>query len=175
MEITPRSKQIILHLLGVKRPLTDKDIAEALGVSKRTILREVDYVSEVLEEYNLKLIRKKGEGTVIEGDEEDKKLLLSEISSQRELVVTDKDRRRNLLKLELLRNREPRKLFYFSNLFGVSEATISNDLDAIEDWANKGGSMCEWWRIWDLPEAERPAGADIGDMLVWNIQNSKSI
>ena len=79
MEITPRSKQIILHLLGVKRPLTDKDIAEALGVSKRTILREVDYVSEVLEEYNLKLIRKKGEGTVIEGDEEDKKLLLSEI------------------------------------------------------------------------------------------------
>ena len=137
MDITPRSKQIIIHLLGAKQPLTDRDIAEALGVSKRTILREVDYVVEVLEDYNLKLIRKKGEGTVIEGAEEDKKLLLSEISSQRELVVTDKERRRNLLKLELLRNREPRKLFYFSNLFGVSEATISNDLDSIEDWAKE--------------------------------------
>ncbi len=137
MEITPRAKQIIIHLLSVKRPLTDKEIAEALGVSKRTILREADYVAEVLNEYNLVLVRKKGEGSVIEGTEADKNRILETISSQRELVVTDKERRRNLLKLELLRNREPQKLFYYSNLFGVSEATISKDLDAIEDWAKE--------------------------------------
>ncbi len=135
MEITPRVKQIIIHLLSVKQPLADREIADALGVSKRTILREADSVSEVLEKYNLKLIRRKGEGSVIEGTNADKKAILEEISNQRELVVTDKERRRNLLKLELLRNREPQKLFYYSNMFGVSEATISTDLDAIEDWA----------------------------------------
>ena len=63
-----------------------------------------------------------------------------------------------------------------SNLRGVDERfVLYPDLDAIEDWANRGGSMCEWWRIWRLPEEERPAGADIGDMIVWDIQNSKSI
>ena len=135
MEITPRVKQIIIYLLSEKQPLTDKELADALGVSKRTILREADYLSEVLENYNLRLVRRKGEGSFIEGTEADKKAILDEISNQRELVVTDKNRRRNLLKLELLRNREPQKLFYYSNMFGVSEATISTDLDAIEDWA----------------------------------------
>lgn len=137
MEFTPRTKQIIIHLLSVKRPLTDREIAEALGVSKRTILRESEDVAQALSNYNLTLVRKKGEGSVVEGDEADKKAILDAITSSHEMVVTDKERRRNFLKIELLRNREPQKLFYYSNKFGVSEATISNDLDAIEDWAKE--------------------------------------
>ncbi|MCR5580578.1 MAG: BglG family transcription antiterminator [Pseudobutyrivibrio sp.] len=124
-------------MLNVKHPLTDGEIADILGVSKRTILREIGQVSEVLARYNLELVRRKGTGNVIEGTDDNKKAILDEISSQRELVVADKERRRNLLKLELLRNREPNKLFYFSNMFGVSEATISHDLEAIEDWARE--------------------------------------
>ncbi len=137
MEITPRIKQIIINLIGANRPMTDQELAEALGVSKRTILREADYVSEVVKGHGLDLIRKKGEGSFIQGSEEAKQELLSAVSQKKELVVTDKEKRRNLLKLELLRNREPQKLFYFSNLFGVSEATISTDLDALEKWTKE--------------------------------------
>ena len=137
MDITPRTKQIIINLLSVKHPLTDSELAEALGVSKRTILREADYVSDALSDYNLELVRRKGEGNTIEGSEDDKKAILEAFSTLGEMVVTDKERRRNYLKIELLRNREPQKLFYYSNKFGVSEATISNDLDAIEDWAKE--------------------------------------
>lgn len=61
-----------------------------------------------------------------------------------------------------------------SNLRGIDNRfSLYPDLDAIEDWTNKGGSLCEWWRLWALPELERPHGADIGDMIVWEIQNSK--
>jgi len=135
MEITPRIKQILIHLVSAQNAMTDQEIADALGVSKRTIQREVDYVSDVVKSYNLTLIRKKGEGSFIQGASQDKQKLLEELKSKSERVVSDKEKRRNLLKIELLRNREPRKLFYFSNLFGVSEATISSDLYALERWA----------------------------------------
>lgn len=48
-----------------------------------------------------------------------------------------KEERRKRLILELLRDKSPRKLFYFSSLLDVSEATVSNDLDAIEEWFEK--------------------------------------
>ena len=137
MEITPRIKQILIILLSTKEPMTDQEMADSLGVSKRTILREADYIAEILKRNNLTFVRKKGEGSYIEGPIEDKAILRNKLDAKSELVVTDKERRRNLLKLELLRNREPQKLFYFSNLFGVSEATISTDLDALEDWARE--------------------------------------
>ena len=134
MELTPRIRQILIYLLGAEHSATDQEVADALGVSKRTILREVDYISGILNAYDLKLVRKKGEGSFIEGSAEDKDRLLSVVREKREDAVSDKEKRRSLLKLELLRNREPQKLFYYSDMFGVSEATISHDLDAISGW-----------------------------------------
>ncbi len=137
MELTLRIKQIIAYLLRAEHPATDGEVAEALGVSKRTILRETDYISSALKEYNLELVRKKGEGTQIIGSEENKKKLLDIITSHKSHEITDKEKRRNFLKLELLRNREPQKLYYFSNMLGVSEATISTDMEEISKWAKE--------------------------------------
>lgn len=41
------------------------------------------------------------------------------------------------LTLEILKEKELRKLFYYSSRFQVSEATISADLEAIEGWATQ--------------------------------------
>ncbi|WP_024866165.1 helix-turn-helix domain-containing protein [Butyrivibrio sp. FCS014] len=62
---------------------------------------------------------------------------MSAVKARKDEIVSDKEKRRNLLKLELLRNREPQKLFYYSDMFGVSEATISTDLEAINDWVQE--------------------------------------
>ncbi len=137
MELTPRIRQILIYLLGAEQPVTDSEVADALGVSKRTILREADYIGSIVKNYGLTLVRKKGEGSQIEGDPAGKAELLEVVRARREQIVSDKDKRRNLLKLELLRNREPQKLFYFSDMFGVSEATISTDLEAISGWASE--------------------------------------
>ncbi|MBE5826273.1 MAG: transcription antiterminator [Butyrivibrio sp.] len=137
MELTPRIRQIILYLLGAEQPATDQEVADALGVSKRTILREADYIASILKQYDLTLVRKKGEGSQIEGDADNKARLMSAVNARKDEIVSDKEKRRNLLKLELLRNREPQKLFYYSDMFGVSEATISTDLEAINDWVQE--------------------------------------
>lgn len=137
MELTPRIKQILSYLLSAEQPATDQEVADALGVSKRTVLREADYIAGLLKEYDLTLLRKKGEGSQIGGSAENKEKLLQVIRNRNELVISDKEKRRNLLKLELLRNREPQKLFYYSDMFGVSEATISTDLEAISEWAGE--------------------------------------
>ncbi len=134
MELTPRIRQILIYLLGAEQPATDQEVADALGVSKRTILREADYIGSILKNYDLTLVRKKGEGSQIEGSSEKKKELLDVVRAKNEQIISDKEKRRTLLKLELLRNREPQKLFYYSDMFGVSEATISTDLEAISQW-----------------------------------------
>ena len=41
--------------------------------------------------------------------------------------------------LEILKEKGLKKLFYYSSQFGVSEATISTDLEAIEGWLNRYG------------------------------------
>ncbi|MCR5603542.1 MAG: PRD domain-containing protein [Lachnospiraceae bacterium] len=137
MELTPRIKQIIAYLLNTEQPATDNEVAAALGVSKRTILRETDYITSALKAYDLELVRKKGEGSRITGSTDRKKELLEAISSGNDYDSSDKTKRRNFLKLELLRNREPQKLYYFSALLGVSEATISTDMEAINAWAEE--------------------------------------
>ncbi|WP_026524629.1 BglG family transcription antiterminator [Butyrivibrio sp. MB2005] len=137
MELTPRIRQILIYLLGAEQPATDQEVADALGVSKRTILREADYIGSIVKDHGLTLVRKKGEGSQIEGDPEAKQQLMGILKARKEQVVSDKEQRRKLLKLELLRNREPQKLFYYSNMFGVSEATISTDLEAIDEWARE--------------------------------------
>ncbi len=76
-----RIRQIILYLLGAEQPATDQEVADALGVSKRTILREADYIASILKQYDLTLVRKKGEGSQIEGDADNKARLMSAVKS----------------------------------------------------------------------------------------------
>jgi mannitol operon transcriptional antiterminator len=49
------------------------------------------------------------------------------------MVYSPKERQ-NIMTWELLINQEPVKLFYFSKILKVSEATISNDLDKVGKW-----------------------------------------
>ena len=60
MELTPRIRQILIYLLEAEQSATDSEVADALGVSKRTILREADYISGILKSYGLTLVRKRG-------------------------------------------------------------------------------------------------------------------
>lgn len=50
---------------------------------------------------------------------------------------SDKDTRRRYLLFELLRDRTPKKLLYYSTLLGVSEATAASDLESLSPWLEK--------------------------------------
>lgn len=111
-------------------------LAESLKTSTRTIFREIKDIDKDLESYGVTLVSKTGKGMKVEGSEEAKKALLLELQTQN-IQYMNKEERQNLLIFELLRNDEIQKLFHYANLFQVSEATISNDLDSIEPWFEK--------------------------------------
>lgn len=139
MEFTPRIRQILTILLDAGEPVPEQKIADAAGVSKRTIQREIDYLGSELSHYHLELKKKKNAGAFVAGESVELQKLRDDLSKSKESGIADKTLRRKYLTAELLRERTPKKLFYFSEKFGVSEATISKDLDAVQEWLLENG------------------------------------
>lgn len=126
----------ILHYCLSKHPesyVSLDNLADILKTSKRTIFRELKDVDKDLSDYGLRIDNKNGQGIMFVGLKEDKDSLLLEIANQG-IEYRNKEERQNLLKFELLHSDELQKLLHYANLFQVSEATISNDLDIMESW-----------------------------------------
>ncbi len=134
MNFTPRLRQILLILLQEDQIVSVKKLADEIKVSKRTVQRELEYIDASLKKYKVSLQTKTGIGIWLDGEEADKKNLLSILMDEDVIDSGDKDDRRKRLILEILKDRTPKKLYYYGNIFGVSEATISNDMEAIENW-----------------------------------------
>ena len=139
MKITPRMKQILQALLEESEPVSIKYLAEMTGISKRTVQRELENIDDVLLSYGMKFASKTGVGVWLDGDGSGRESLLAEVSSRDEYAVSSKEDRRKRLVLEILREKTLRKLYYYSRKFGVSEATISTDLEAVEAWLSHQG------------------------------------
>lgn len=139
MNITPRMKQIFQSLLNETEPVSIKNLAEKIGVSKRTVQRELEYTTSSLKGYDITFMSKTGVGIWLEGTDEEKQRLLDTLSEDGDYDVGNRELRRKKLILELLREKGLKKLFYYSSRFKVSEATISTDLEAAEDWLKQYG------------------------------------
>ncbi len=134
MDYTPRIQQILKILLNSRRPVSKQAIADSLGVSKRTIQREFEYLELCVRPFDLKLENHKGKGVELTGSPENMDRLRESLGSEHYPHAADRDGRRRRLLFELLRDRTPRKLFYYSELLGVSEATAGSDMDALCPW-----------------------------------------
>ena len=62
MFISPRLNQILRILLGKSQPVSVDALAQATGVSRRTVFRELDHVDQVLQKTGLRLDTVPGEG-----------------------------------------------------------------------------------------------------------------
>ncbi|MBS4206867.1 PRD domain-containing protein [Bacillus sp. FJAT-50079] len=134
LNINSRQEKLIRFLLSKKYPITVKELADKLDVSTRTVQREFKQINSLLLPFDLKLMRKLGVGIKIEGSEEGRNRLLDLLAETgADVIYTPKERQQGII-CELLLNSEPTKLFTFSNKYKVTEATISNDLDHIEEW-----------------------------------------
>ncbi len=134
---TPRMNQILSIMLRHDKVLSVKTLADEIGVSKRTIQREIEYLGHSLDMYEVEFCSRAGTGIWLEGGEEGKSRLRKELESTNILDSFDKSERRKRLILEILKDSDLKKLQYYSSLFGVSEATISSDLEHIEEWFEK--------------------------------------
>lgn len=138
MKINERSKFIINKLIKADGYITANEIAEALQVSNKTIVRQLGNVEKILTQNNLLLERKTSKGMRIIGTQKDKENLFNLIAEnqnmQHEYLPAE---RCNIILSQLLKSQEPIKLVVLSQLLNVTDATISNDLDKIEPWIQK--------------------------------------
>lgn len=135
-KLMSRQKQIIQILTKStnKNPITISTIAEILNVSSRTVLREMPKIEEWLDENGFNFIKKPGVGLIIDENLENQQLILELLEVENVQKEYSKEERKRIILSELLIAKEPLKLFYFTNQLKVSEGTLSNDLDGIEDW-----------------------------------------
>ena len=136
MNFTLRLKKILKVLLQRDGIIPVQELADEIGVSKRTIQRELEYIQKDLAPYHLTFETKTGKGVWISGEEEDKQNLLRELLAEDGYDAANREERRKRLVLQILKDKGLKKLFFYANMFQVSEATVSSDLEAVEGWLN---------------------------------------
>lgn len=110
------------------------DIAAELGVSTKTVSREVTALEELLAEHDVQLVRKAGAGMRLEGDPDDIGWLEEALLGMDTEEAYTPEERRSIIVSKLLSSQEPIKMFALSSSLKVTDSTISNDLDKLEDW-----------------------------------------
>lgn len=131
--LSPRLIQCLSVLADNPDFVTVARLAETCKTSKRTLFREMKDINELIRPYRVSLQSKTGFGVRMEGGSDEKqhfKSLLLQAGAQNCLIL--KDERQAYLLTELLKHKNLQKLVVYSHKFDVSEATISNDVKAIE-------------------------------------------
>lgn len=134
MDFTLRMQQIISILLETEQPVSVQSLADRMGLSKRTVQRELEYLSRPLKKQGILFCSKTGVGVWLEGSQEARRALSQLINAENGLDSSDREDRRKRLLLEILKDKTLKKLYYYSDMFGVSKATVSSDLEMLEGW-----------------------------------------
>lgn len=137
-KITARQRQILWLLLGVSEEITAAEIAAATGVSVRTVHREMEDIESVLNRFGLDLIRKSGKGIQLNGPEAGLAELRLYLQEEKPADYSGEDRKVYELCV-LLEAEEPVKLFTLAHSLKVTVASVSYDLDELEQWVRKFG------------------------------------
>lgn len=136
MALSVREIRVIESLLRHPDGLTANDIAESLGVSSRTVHRDLVAASEFLEDRDLFLARQSGRGLKVEGTDEAREHALDALREMNPSELTPEERRLSLLRT-LLAAGEPVKLRALAYKLEVAVGTVSRDLDEIEEWLSE--------------------------------------
>lgn len=134
--LTKRQKSIIKMLIqfSADNPITIQAISAKLKLSSRTILREMPDIDRWFEENDFQLIKKPRVGLYVKEDQETRKFIGELVEMDHDKFGYSKEDRQGRIISDLLMLNEPLKYFYFTSLFRISDGTLTNDLDEIEQW-----------------------------------------
>ena len=142
MQLTPRAEKIIRILLRFSpdSPVTIGIISEELGISDRSVQRELPTIEKWMKHNGFRFLRKRSVGLFI--DEPPEKLievaaLLSKKDTNSSIPADNRPDRLRFLCHDLLLTEEAIKSYYFTEKFGISEGTLATDLNQLEPWFHK--------------------------------------
>src|SRR5699024_2690171 len=127
-----RERQIIDYLFDANRDVTIKELASAIDVSSRTIHRDLQQVEKTLAAFQIGLIKKAGAGLSIHTTAAKKASMREAMRANTFYEYTPKERQAIIL-ATLFSAKEPIKLFSLATDLHVTTATISHDLDELEE------------------------------------------
>ncbi|MDI3311313.1 MAG: BglG family transcription antiterminator [Thermoanaerobacterium sp.] len=138
MSISERDIEIIKILLNSDDPLVVDELAEKLNVSNKTIRNDLKKIEEYLVRRGLKLLKKPGTGIMIEGPENKKLDLSTELSSYAKFMEPfSPEARKNYILRRLFMSNKNITIKELSDELYVSKVTIHKDLEAVEEWLSK--------------------------------------
>lgn len=140
METSARAILIARLMAESDEPhVTASELAEKLGVSTKTILRELPQVEALFNEHDLSLSRKAGTGISVEGGTKNLLRLKKTLDALSDKTAYPPKDRQTIIISRLLAANEPIKLFSLSSQLMVTDGTISNDLDKTKPWFSAHG------------------------------------
>lgn len=129
----------MLRLLMESGALSAGDLAEALGVSTKTVSRDLPEAEDFLQECGGGTIqKKKGAGLLLKASPKELKALAAALSGVKQHTVNPKERLSYIVS-RLLPESEPVKLYALASALGVTESTVSSDLTKLDDWFEARG------------------------------------
>ena len=137
--LSEREKKIVKALIKSPDYLAVKELANEIGVSKRTIYRELSSLKKILKDSDLVIDSKPGVGISITGDKElieKYEADLQETADGKNL--TPQDRKLYIIE-EFLFSDRFQKMTALAYKLSVTEATISYDLNKVSDWFEEKG------------------------------------
>ena len=132
MGLSAHEIELIGALLRHPEGLTVADLADRLGVSARTVHRDLQSASEFLGSRDLTLVRQAGRGVRVEGTTGARDRALEDLHDMDAAAPTPEERRVSLLR-KLLVSDEPVKLRALASGVKVSVGTLSICASAISD------------------------------------------
>lgn len=133
--LSKRQKTIIQMLTKMAgKPVTIATISEKLGVSSRTVLREMPMIERWLDDNDFQFVRKPGVGLTVNEDAEHLALIEELLDVQDIVPMYSRQERRRQILGDLFFFNEPVKAYVFTSKYHISEGTLYEDLDALGGW-----------------------------------------
>ncbi|QKS69839.1 BglG family transcription antiterminator [Paenalkalicoccus suaedae] len=136
MYVSARDRQLLDELLTHQDGVTVKQIATALHVSERTILRDLQTLDSLLQPYELVLEKQAGKGVKLSGAPLQLQQFEADLHKARQFDFLP-EQRELLLTYKLLTATEPMKLQALATELHITVSTVSSDLDKVASWLSE--------------------------------------
>lgn len=131
-KLSANAHRLVGQLLSLPQGwVTAETLAESIGVSRRTVLRELPAVEQWMNAAGAQFVRSPGKGLLLDEPPARREQLRAQLESGGKKELSRVERRQQLL-TKLLREKEPCKTAALAREWNVSESTLSADLDEIE-------------------------------------------
>ncbi len=132
MKIDERTSQMLTLLVQANTPMTGNELADKLAISRRSIQTHIKDLRELLAQYGVKLISKKGTGFMLDLSTDEKKTVLARMDVEIDYTFSQDYRIRIILE-RLFNSEAPRTIASFADELFISKSLVSKDLSKLNE------------------------------------------